>query len=622
MAHIELVIALVLVVAMLCQWLAWRVKLPAILFLLLTGLIAGPVTGLLDPDAMFGDLLMPMVSLSVAIILFEGSLTLDLQEIKTTGRVVRRMITIGALVTWVIVAVATHALFDFSWQVSALFGAIVIVTGPTVIVPMLRAVRPTRKIADILRWEGIAIDPIGALMAVMTYEFILASVQNLPFSHVLLLFFQTVLVGGLFGIAAGIALGVLLQKNLIPEYLQNLATLSLVLIAFTGSNAIEHESGLIAVTVMGMWLANRPEVDIHPILNFKEHLSLLLISILFIFLAARIDLNQMMDLFWPALSLLLVLQFVARPAKILVSTLGLDVSWPERGLLAWIAPRGIVAAAISAIFADKLVAVGYEEAALLVPLTFFMIIGTVVLQSGTAGFLAKWLGVAAPSPRGFLIVGANAFSRAVATELLKYDFRCVLADSNWNNIRQARMDGLETFYGNPVSEHADIHIDLSGIGGLLAMSRQRHVNAIAAVHFRADFGAERIFSLVAASDLNKSDKHKAGDNYQGGKLFGEDVTYFELVNKVAKGHELKSTSLTDEFDWATYQTNYEHSRLPLFMIDAKGRAMPFTAEQSLSPEAGSIIIALEVEVPQEAVTEVKVETKVEPQQAEPTQPLA
>ena len=601
--QIEFIVALILVVAMLCQWLAWRVRLPAILFLLIAGLIAGPVTHWIYPDVLFGDLLMPMVSLSVAIILFEGSLTLNLQEIKGVSKVVQRMITIGALVTWIIVACATHYIFDFSWQISALFGAIVIVTGPTVIVPMLRSVRPTRKLANILRWEGIAIDPVGALMAVMTYEFILASLEHPAIGHVLLLFFQTLLAGGIAGILGGVILGRLLSKNLIPEYLQNLATLSLVLIAFSAANAVEHESGLIAVTVMGMWLANKTDVDIHPILNFKEHLSLLLISMLFILLAARIDLNQLVEVFWQALILLAVLQFIARPAKILVSTLGLDVSWRERALLAWIAPRGIVAAAISAIFADKLIAAGYQEAALLVPLTFFMIIGTVVLQSSTARFLANWLGVAEPSPRGFLIVGANAFSRVVAKELMKYDFRCVLADSNWENIRLARMDGLETFYGNPVSEHADIHLDLSGIGGLLAMSRQRYVNVIAAVHFRADFGADRIFSLVAVGDKNKADKHRLAEGYQGSQLFGEDVSYSELVNKVAKGREVKSTTLTEEFDWDTYQSKYKQSRLPLFEIDSQGHIKPFTVDNDPSPSTGSTILVLETSEPVEQLPE-------------------
>jgi NhaP-type Na+/H+ or K+/H+ antiporter len=593
MQQAAIAIPLMLLVATLCQWLAWRIRLPAILFLLLAGLVAGPVAGLLDPDAMFGELLMPMVSLSVAVILFEGSLTLDLKEIRGVSQVVQRMISIGALTTWVIVALATHMIFQFSWQVSALFGAIVIVTGPTVIVPMLRSVRPNQKISNILRWEGIAIDPIGAVMAVMTYEFILASMAHTSMGSVLWLFLQTLLSGVVVGVVAGWALGVLLSRNLLPEYLHNLATLSLVLAAFSASNSLTHESGLLAVTAMGMWLANRTKVDIYPILNFKEHLSLLLISVLFILLAARIDLTQLLQIGWQATALLLVLQFVARPAKILVSTLGLDVSWSERALLAWIAPRGIVAAAIAAIFAEKLVDAGFEDAALLVPLTFFMIIGTVVLQSATAGMLARALGVAEPSPRGFLIVGANAFSRALAQELVKHDFRCVLVDTNWENIRLARMAGLETFFGNPASEHADTHLDLSGIGGLLALSRQRHLNMLATIHFQADFGARRIFTLTAPADQKATDKFRAGVSYVGNRLFGEDVTYADLVGMVARGRQVKSTRLSDEFDWETYRSKYGASRLPLFMIDPKGLVKPFTSDTELTPTAGSIIISLE-----------------------------
>lgn len=604
MHDLGLVISLIVLAAMLCQWAAWRVRLPAILFLLIAGLLAGPVLNLINPDLMFGDMLMPMVSLSVAIILFEGSLTLDLKEIREVSGVVRRMISIGALVTWVIVACATRYIFDFSWQVSALFGAVVIVTGPTVVVPMLRSVRPTRKVANILRWEGIAIDPIGALMAVMTYEFILLSVDEPALGHLLWLFTQTVLVGGLIGVVAGWVLGRLLIHNLIPEYLHNLATLSLVLVAFSVSNYLQHESGLLAVTIMGMWLANEKDVDIHPILNFKEHLSVLLISVLFILLAARIDLHQLASIGWQAFLLLLVLQFVARPAKILVSTLGLDVSWRERALLAWIAPRGIVAAAISAIFADKLIAVGYSEAELLVPLTFSVIIGTVVLQSSTARFIAQWLGVAEPSPRGFLIVGANAFSRAVAAELNKHDFRCVLADSNWENIRHARMAGLETFYGNPVSEHADVHLDLSGIGGLLALSHQRYVNVIAAIHYRADFGGGRIFCLATAGEKGEADKHSVSGSFQGSQLFDKEISYSDVLGMVVAGRVIKSTTLREEFDWDTYQTNYADTRLPLFVIDSKGILKPFTAENKLTPTNGSIVLSLSIADDKESKAEM------------------
>lgn len=592
MVHTELILSLVLLVAIVCQWVAWRVRLPAILFLLIAGMVLGPVGHWLEPDALLGDLLMPMVSLSVAIILFEGSLTLRAQEIREIGTVVKRMISVGALVTWVVAAIGARLIMDMSWAVSALFGAIVIVTGPTVIVPMLRSVRPKAKLGNILRWEGIAIDPVGALMAVLAYEFILASADEAAIGRVLVVFLQSVAAGGVLGIVAGFVLGALLSRNWMPEYLQNLATLSLVLLTFSVSNAVQHESGLLAVTVMGVWLANRPQVDIRPILNFKEHLSLLLISVLFIMLAARIDLNQLLDIGWKALLMLAVLQFIARPLKVWVSTLGTSLNWRERGLLAWIAPRGIVAAAISAIFAEKLVAAGYEDAALLVPLTFSMIVGTVVLQSGTARFVARALGVAEPPPKGFLIIGANPFSIALAKQLTQLEVRCVIVDANWENVRQARMEGLETFYGNPVSDYVDTHLDLSGLRGMLALSRQRHVNQMSVVHYRADFKDKHIYSLMNTRENSQLEKHRLSINFSGRTLFGKDIGYFDLVALISRKMRFRSTTLTDEFDWQTYQQRYAEKRLPLVVISENGIATPYTVDQSLEPQEGDTILAL------------------------------
>ena len=589
---IALVSSLIVLVGLLCQWLAWRVRLPAILFLLLAGLAAGPALGLFAPDDLFGAALMPMVSLSVAIILFEGSLTLKFSEIRGEKRVVQKLVTIGALVTWVVVAVATHLIFGFSWEISALFGAVVIVTGPTVIVPMLRTVRPSRKIANVLRWEGIAIDPVGALMAVMTYEFILASAGGAAFTHVIGLFFSTIAVGLAAGLVSGLLLEQLFRRNLLPEYLQNMAALSLVLVSFSLSNYLQHESGLLAVTVMGMWLANRPNLDIHPLLNFKEHLSILLISVLFIVLAARIDLQQLAAIGGPAILLLVVLQLIARPLKIWVSTYGEDFSWQERALLSWIAPRGIVAAAISAIFADKLVQVGYSEAAMLVPLTFSVIIGTVILQSSTSRMLARALGVAEPAPRGFLIVGANAFARELAKELHRYGIRCVLADSNWDNISAARMEGLETFYGNPVSEHADYHLDLTGIGNLLALSHQRYVNVISAIHYSADFTERNVFRLASSSDMRIAEKHSVSSSFQGGQLFGNEISYGDMLGKLSQGYRIKSTTLTDTFTWANYVGMYKGDRLPLFTVDAKGVVRPFLVGKNPSINNETTIISL------------------------------
>jgi NhaP-type Na+/H+ or K+/H+ antiporter len=261
-----------------CQWLAWRVKLPAILFLLLTGLILGPLTSTLNPDMLFGDLLFPVISLAVAIILFEGSLTLDLQEIRNQRKTVRQLISIGALSSWIVTACLTHWIFGIGWALSILFGALTVVTGPTVIVPMLRTVRPNANISNILRWEGILIDPIGALLVVMVYEYILAQGAAIGIGSGLLAFIEVILTGSVCGLAAGWLLGDWIRRQWIPEYLANLATLAMVLATFSLSNHLAHESGLLAVTLMGMWLANRKDLHLAEILNFKEHLTIVLIS--------------------------------------------------------------------------------------------------------------------------------------------------------------------------------------------------------------------------------------------------------------------------------------------------------------------------------------------------------
>ncbi|PNG83825.1 K(+)/H(+) antiporter NhaP2 [Pseudomonas putida] len=419
--------------ALACQWLAWRLKLPAILFLLLAGILAGPALGWLDPEALFGPLLMPLVSLAVALILFEGSLTLHLSQWREIGSVVHRLVTVGALVTWLVIALATHWLLGFDWPLAILFGTLTLVTGPTVIVPMLRVVRPKSAIANILRWEGIMIDPIGALLAVVVYSFIIASAEGNGLSQSLITFAGVIFCGTALGAAGGWVLGQIMREQWLPEYLHNLASLAAVLGIFIAANQIVHESGLLAVTVMGMWLANMRGVDVRQILHFKENLSVLLISGLFILLAARLDLHALLGLGPAVLALLLVIQLLARPLNVWLATLGSTLNWRERALLAWIAPRGIVAAAVSAIFAIRLHQAGHQDALLLVPLTFAVIIGTVVLQSATARPLARLLKVAEPAPSGFLIVGANEPARAIAKALQQLGCRVLLTDSSWEN---------------------------------------------------------------------------------------------------------------------------------------------------------------------------------------------
>lgn len=582
------ILAVIVVIGIACQWLAWWTRLPAILYLLLSGLFLGPITGFIHPDRLFGQLLFPMVSLGVALILFEGSLTLRLSEIKGQAGVVRNLVTYGAVLNVAIIAAATHFIVGFSWELALLFGALVSVTGPTVIVPMLRTVRPIASLANILRWEGIIIDPLGALMAVLVFQFILSGKDH----QALMVFGKMILVGGLSGAAAAYGLATLLRRHLIPEYLHNVVTLALVVGAFTLANTLQHESGLLSVTVMGMMLGNMKNVPIEDILDFKESLSVLLISLLFIVLAARVDFSLFIQLGWGAPVLFLVILFIARPTMVLASALGSKLNWREIALLSWIAPRGIVAAAVSALFALRLDELGYAEANLLVPLTFMVIIGTVVLQSATARPLANYLGVSEPEPLGVLIVGANSVSRVIAKALTEKGFRVVIADTSWDDIRAARMEGSATYYGNVVSEHADRHLDLVGVGRLFAMSRRPALNALACTRYKNEFGANNVYSLQTSEEKGASEKQAIATHYAGQRLFGEDVTNAMLASLISKGAEIRGTQLSEEFDYAKYQDKYGKGIIPLFALDERERLQVFTADSKLEPIPGWTVISL------------------------------
>lgn len=588
---IALQLALITLVAFACQWGAWRIKLPAILPLLLSGIALGPVLGWLDPEDLFGDLLLPAVSLAVAVILFEGAMTLKLDEIRGLETTVRRLVTWGALITWAIITAATVLFTQLPFEIALLFGATVTVTGPTVIVPLLRSVRPVSSVARLLRWEGIVIDPIGALLAVLAYELIIVSGSSSSgLGHSLWLFSQTIIFGAVVGVVTALALAELLRRHLVPEYLRTFLVLSVVVGQYVISNELMHESGLVAVTVCGMVLTNRRGVNTDDILHFKENLSVILISGLFIVLAAGLEIAQMANLGFAALLILVTVQFIARPIAVIFSTFGSSLKWRERALLSWIGPRGIVAAAVAALFAQRLEAQGIAGAETLVPLTFMIIIGTVALQSLTSRPLAKVLGVAEPAPRGFLIVGANPVARAIAESLQKNGFMVLLTDSSWEMIRSARMAGLSVFYGNPVSQYADQTLDLVGYGRLLGLSPRRDLNALSTMRYRLEFGEQNVFSLAASADTDE--KHRVAQNHRGGTLFDNELTYGKLASALSKGAEIRQTKLSDEFDFDAYLSTEGRKVWPLFAIDTRDRIYVFTSGERPKPQSGWQIVSL------------------------------
>ncbi|MGI9943577.1 cation:proton antiporter [Vibrio alginolyticus] len=585
-----LVLSAVGVIGLGCQWLAWRLRLPAILFLLLAGLIVGPFMQWLNPDEILGNLLFPLVSLAVAVILFEGSLTLNFKEIRGVSGSVWSIVSIGAIISWAATSIATHYFLGFTWELAMLFGSLTVVTGPTVIVPLLRTVRPNSTLANILRWEGILIDPLGALFVVMVYEFIVShsAINSVE------VFGTIIAVGVMLGAASGYAVATIMRRSWLPEYLQPFAVLMVVLGVFSVSNHIESEAGLLTVTVMGMWLANAKNINIQQILHFKEHLTILLITGLFIFLAARISLDDFAALGSGALLLFVFMQLVSRPLSIFLSTFRSNLRLKDKLFLSWVAPRGIVAASISSLFAIKLTEYGIDEAILLVPMTFMVIIGTVVLQSATARPVALTLGVAEPAPRGFLLIGANRVAREIGQALSRYDRRVLMTDSNWEYISQVRMLGLDYYYGNPISSHADDNLNLIGIGQVVALTPDQHFNIMACMQFVDEFGEDKVHCLQKVkTNVNGSEKHSVAQEYHGKLLMGGNVSYTQLASMLSRGAEVKHTKLSDNFTYQDYLAHHKGSSVvPLFHVEEKGKIQFCDDPEQFEPTTTSTVVSL------------------------------
>ncbi|SFH60036.1 cation:proton antiporter [Planctomicrobium piriforme] len=580
------------------QWLAWRLRLPSILLLLACGFVAGPVLHIVRPDEMFGELLFPFVSLCVAVILFEGSLSLHFSELREIGSVLLWLFTVGAMVTWGLGILGAHYIIGMGWMPSTLLAAILVVTGPTVIGPILRQIRPTGPVGPIARWEGIVIDPIGAILAVLVFEAYRSTVEAgvnqgswVAVEGLLL----TVISGVVAGAASAFLLVRLLRQHALPDHLESLVALMFVVFAFTVSNLLQKESGLIAVTLMGILVANSG-VSLKQIVEFKESLSLLLISGLFILLAARVKPEAFLDLGWRGVAFVAFMILVVRPLSILASTWSSKLTWKEKVFLAWLAPRGIVAASVASVFAIEL---GPEDGAGLVPATFALIVGTVVTYGLTAYPLALKLGLASKEPQGLLLVGAHPFASGIGQAVQQAGFPVLLVDTNHRNIRSARMEGLRTTDMNILQEDAAERLDLGGIGRMLAMTPNDEVNSLAAMNMAELFGRANIFQLTPWRQVERNEQPPP--HLRSRYLFSQGLTFDRLLQRYEEGDQIKTTKLTKEFDFLKFQEMHQGQAIPLFHI-VGNRLTVIDAETRQDFKPGEAVIALVPKIDRTAVS--------------------
>ncbi len=590
--HFLIGLSAIIVFGILAQWISWRLRFPSILLLLIFGIIAGPVTNFLDPDLFFGDLLFPFVSISVSIILFEGGLNLKFSELKAVGGIIRNLITIGIIVTLILSVLGAYYILGFSFYISFLLGSILVVTGPTVILPILRHVKPKGQLNSILKWEGIINDPIGALMAILVFESIIAGEFQDATVVAVIGILKTILISSSFGLIGGFFIMLLIKKQLIPDFLQNPAALTFVIAVFTASNLVQAESGLFAVTVMGIFLANQKSVSITHIIEFKENLRLLLLSVLFIILAARLKITDLQMLNVYSFLFVGILLIFVRPLSVFLSTIGSHLNIKEKIFLSWMAPRGIVAAAVSSLFSIELIRAGHPEAEVLVPIMFLVIIVTITVYGLSSSPLAKWLGLSNPNPQGCLIIGAHPLARAIGNVIKSKGFKVLLVDTNYYNIKEARMEGLAAYQGSITSQNILDNIDLEGIGKLLALTPNKEVNSLSALYFIKIFGSNKVYQLTIEEDDRKQGK-QVSKELRGQILFGNNISYNLLQNKIIEGWIVKSTPITEEFNYDDFLVTYNKEKsIPLFLINENKNLVVFTSEYKPVPKAGQTIISL------------------------------
>ncbi|MHA6318444.1 cation:proton antiporter [Altererythrobacter sp. CAU 1778] len=586
-----LVIALVGVLGIGAQWIAWRTGWPAIVLMLFAGFMAGPVLGVMNPREAFGGMLEPMVSIGVALILFEGGLSLDYRELKNSGDGVLRLVVLGVPFGWLFGSLACYYIAGLNWPVAILFAGILVVTGPTVVLPLLRQSAVQQRPAAILKWEAIVNDPVGALCAVVAYEYFrkLAESPGASVVEVVPPLIIAALLSGAIGYAAARVIAWSFPRGFVPEFLKVPVLLVAVVGVFVMCNTIEHEAGLVAVTVMGIALANMHVASLRSIHPFKQNIAVLLVSGIFILLSASLDFEQLRNFEWRFGVFLLALLFLVRPATILISLLFSSVPWNERLFLAWIAPRGIVLVAISGLFALRLNELGYQDGNILIGLSFAVVVATIMASGFTVDIVARLLKVKGETRPGLLIVGSTPWTVALARQLHQLDTPVMIVDSSWQRLAAARREGLPTYHGEILNEATEHNLDLTPFQVLVAATENEAYNALVCSEFAPEIGTDSVYQLGEPGD---DDDHRSlPSSLRGRALFTEGLGVEDLQEREAEGWRFRKTRLSERYDFSKAQENLPERAHLLLILRPTGRMRFFTHAAAPEPREGDIIIS-------------------------------
>lgn len=552
------------------QMLAWRLRIPSILVLLATGMLVGPGLGYIAPQELLGEVTFPLVSLGAAIVLFEGGLSARWQDLKRVRGPVARLVTAGMLITWCSTTAAAYFVLHLSLELASLLGAVLVVTGPTVIGPILRHARPQSRLGHILQYEGIINDPLGAILALLVFQVIQVERVETAASLILWGVVRATVVSALIGLAAARLYVEARKRRFVPRQLENAILLPAVLSAFALANHVQPESGLLAVTVLGIYLASQEEIDIEANIEFAEHLRTMLISVLFVLLTARIGWADLAVVPLEGAAFVLIMVLLVRPASVFISCFGSDLRSKQKALLAAVAPRGIVAAAVSSVFALRLEATDMEGAELLMPLTFLVIASCVLFYGLGARPLVRALGLQEKHPSGVLFVGANRIARSIAECLQSASIHTVLVDTNRRKVMTAKRMGLNAVHGHLLATHTMNRLELGDVGLLIALTSSDDANTLAVQHMKNTLGEKYVSQIECDSTgSGEGGVRRPGDEMRG-QLFARGYDYGALAGATSSGR-VKLTAITEEFDWEAFKSHNQGRIIPLLALDRDKR---------------------------------------------------
>ena len=595
--------AAIFALGIIAHWLAWKFKLPALLLLLIFGFIAGPVTGLLEPDVLLGDLLAPVITLSIGMMLFISGFELQLVEFQRYRNTLLRLLTISSGIALVLGAIAAKYTLGLPYSLATLISAICLLSGPSVVLPLLRETPLKGSLGSIVRWEGALLEVFGTVLALLvfevTYGFTVSTSPIVALGNILL----TTLIGGGIGLTMAGLIVLTARSVVFPDALKGGVSIGILLAGYALSFRFMPESGLLAALTAGIILGNQRFVTLQRYFEFGDTLKIPLYSALFVILASRVSVEGLSELSSGTISFNILLIFLVRPISVLLSTIGGELSLRERLFLSFFAPRGAIAAAVVSLFALDLLDVGFPQAERIVPIIFLSIIASVAVYGLGAPIISRLLEVSELIPRGVLILGAQDWAREIARVLIQSGFRVLIVDSNHYNVAAARREGLPARCENIFLDHTLDEVVLDGLKQFLALTSNNEVNALASLHFAELFGASEVYQLSSSEqplqDIQSQEiQLKARQpirtrKYQNQVLFEQDLTFDTLEKKFNEGWQIQTIPADDP---AVSNLIASEDVLVLFIIQKNNQLLPITTENRtnlLGTRAiGAVAIAL------------------------------